>query len=174
MDEPEWTINAPRLVDQARDVIRVLHYSCRTKHAYVAWIRRFILCHQKRHPRSMGATEIRAFLTHLAVQRNIASSTQNQALSACAAFISTICLMASARLNYLPHCRANTPMRPVNGHGSRYSRLIAARSVHEPGESAAIMSMNQPCKELLSRQVTLHSLESLASAGAALKGPGRN
>lgn len=73
---------APRLLDQVRSRIRVLHYSIRTETAYVDWIRRFILFHQKRHPREMGAPEVEAFLTHLAVQRNVAASTQNQALAA--------------------------------------------------------------------------------------------
>ena len=58
------------------------HYSIRTERAYVDWIKRFILFHNKRHPRDMGNAEIEAFLTHLAVNQNVAASTQNQALSA--------------------------------------------------------------------------------------------
>jgi len=73
---------APRLLDQVRSRIRVLHYSIRTEAAYVDWIRRFILFHGKRHPREMGEPEIEAFLTHLAVGRNVSASTQNQALAA--------------------------------------------------------------------------------------------
>lgn len=72
----------PRLLDLVREQIRLRHYSMRTEHAYVQWIRRFILFHGKRHPREMGAPEVEAFLSHLAVQRNVATSTQNQALSA--------------------------------------------------------------------------------------------
>jgi integron integrase len=72
----------PRLLDQVRDVIRTRHYSLRTEEAYVAWIRRFILFHGKRHPTEMGAGEVGAFLTHLAVDRDVAASTQNQARSA--------------------------------------------------------------------------------------------
>src|SRR6266702_6129009 len=71
-----------RLLDQVREVIRVKHYSIRTEEAYVQWIKRFIFFHGKRHPREMGATEIEAFLTDLAVQRKVSSSTQNQALNA--------------------------------------------------------------------------------------------
>ena len=71
-----------RLLDQVRDAIRRKHYSIRTEEAYVSWIKRFILFHNKRHPREMGAPEIEAFLTHLAVERRVAASTQNQALSA--------------------------------------------------------------------------------------------
>ena len=71
-----------RLLDQVREAIRRKHYSIRTEEAYVSWIRRFILFHNKRHPREMGAPEIEAFLTHLAIERRVAASTQNQALSA--------------------------------------------------------------------------------------------
>jgi len=71
-----------KLLDQVRDAIRLKHYSIRTETAYVDWIRRFILFHGKRHPNEMGAPEIEAFLTHLAVDKHVAASTQNQALSA--------------------------------------------------------------------------------------------
>ncbi len=71
-----------RLLDQVREVIRVKHYSIRTEDAYVQWIKRFIFFHGKRHPREMGAREIEAFLTDLAVQKNVAAATQNQALNA--------------------------------------------------------------------------------------------
>ena len=54
----------------------------RTETQYVQWIRRFILFHGKRHPRDLSATEVEAFLTHLAVEGNVAAATQNQALSA--------------------------------------------------------------------------------------------
>ena len=62
--------------------MRFKHYSLRTEKAYLAWIRRFILFHRKRHPEMMGAPEVEAFLTHLAVVGKVAASTQNQALSA--------------------------------------------------------------------------------------------
>ena len=72
----------PKLLDQVRWHLRVKHYSIRTEEAYANWIRRFILFHRKRHPSDMGEQEIAAFLTHLAVDRHVAASTQNQALSA--------------------------------------------------------------------------------------------
>ena len=59
----------PRLLDQVRTQLRLRHYSYRTEQQYVAWIRRFILFHDKRHPSSMGAPEVEGFLTFLAVQR---------------------------------------------------------------------------------------------------------
>lgn len=71
-----------KLLDQVRDAVRLKHYSDRTEQSYVAWIRRYILVHNKRHPKDMGASEVEAFLTHLAVTENVVASTQNQALSA--------------------------------------------------------------------------------------------
>jgi Phage integrase, N-terminal SAM-like domain len=60
----------------------VKHYSIRTEQAYVDWIRRYILFHRKRHPNEMGEKEITDFLTHLAVEKSVAASTQNQAFAA--------------------------------------------------------------------------------------------
>ena len=72
----------PKLLDQVRDRLRVKHYSIRTETQYLQWIKRFILFHDKRHPREMGVVEVEAFLTHLAVAGRVAAATQNQALSA--------------------------------------------------------------------------------------------
>ncbi|HZT60939.1 MAG TPA: integron integrase [Pyrinomonadaceae bacterium] len=72
----------PRLLDLVRQHTRTLHYSIRTEEAYVSWIRQFILFHGKRHPSEMGAPEVASFLSHLATERNVAASTQTQALSA--------------------------------------------------------------------------------------------
>ncbi len=69
-------------LEQVRELIRVKHLSYRTEETYLGWIRRFILFHEKRHPQEMGAEEIRAFLTHLAVEGNVAAATQNQAFAA--------------------------------------------------------------------------------------------
>jgi integron integrase len=73
---------APRLFDLVRDAIRRLHYSRRTEETYLHWMKRFILFSGKRHPREMGAAEVTAFLSHLAVERHVAAATQNQALAA--------------------------------------------------------------------------------------------
>lgn len=72
----------PRLLDQVRDKLRMRHYSIRTEEAYVQWIKRYIHFHNKTHPRELGETEITAFLTDLAVTKNVSASTQNQALAA--------------------------------------------------------------------------------------------
>ncbi len=72
----------PRFLDQVANACRVKHLAYRTEQAYVGWVKRFILFHNKRHPSEMGANEVRAFLTQLAVNRRVAASTQNQALNA--------------------------------------------------------------------------------------------
>ncbi len=72
----------PRLLDRVREKIRVKHYSIRTETAYVGWIKRFILFHDKKHPEMLGAKEVEAFLSDLATTRNVAASTQNRALNA--------------------------------------------------------------------------------------------
>ena len=72
----------PRLLEQVRAVVRLKHYSIRTEEAYLRWIKEYILFHRKRHPSEMGAQEVSAFLSHLATDRHVAASTQNQAASA--------------------------------------------------------------------------------------------
>jgi site-specific recombinase XerD len=69
-----------KLLDQVRDAIRLKHYSIPTEESYVNWIRRYILYHNKRQPQEMGVPEIEAFLSYLAVEEQVAASTQNQAL----------------------------------------------------------------------------------------------
>jgi integron integrase len=86
MNATDQTANAiggqpPKLLGQVAVKMRFLHYSKRTERAYVDWIKRYILFHNKRHPREMGVAEIEAFLTHLAVEGNVTASTQNQAFS---------------------------------------------------------------------------------------------
>jgi site-specific recombinase XerD len=71
----------PKLLEQVRQLCRLKHMAPSTEKAYVNWSRRFILFHNKRHPLQMGAPEVSAFLTHLAVEAHVAASTQNQALA---------------------------------------------------------------------------------------------
>ena len=71
-----------KLLDQVRETIRRKHYSRSTEKTYVLWIKRFILFHQKRHPLEMGEQEIEAFLSFLAIRRQVSASTQNQAFNA--------------------------------------------------------------------------------------------
>lgn len=72
----------PKLMDRVKATMRVKRYSPRTEKTYCYWIRYFIRFHGIRHPASMGCPEVRAFLEHLAVERQVAAATQNQALNA--------------------------------------------------------------------------------------------
>lgn len=72
----------PKFLDQVAAAIRLRRMSYRTEQAYVDWAKRFILFHDKRHPKDMGAPEIEAFITHLVNERNVSASTQNQAFHA--------------------------------------------------------------------------------------------
>ena len=101
--------SSPRLLDQVREVIRLRHYSIRTEQAYLQWITRFILFHHKRHPTDMGASEVTAFLSHLAIRRHVAASTQNQALHAILFLYRDV---LKTRLPWLDEIqRAKTPQR---------------------------------------------------------------
>lgn len=81
-DATPAVVKPPKLLDQLRNALRRRHYSYRTEQTYVGWVRRFIYHHGVRHPKEMGAPEVNAFLTHLAVEAKVSASTQNQALSA--------------------------------------------------------------------------------------------
>jgi integron integrase len=72
----------PKLLEQARELLRAKYYSRRTEEAYLGWIRRYILFFQKRHPREMGGAEVARYLSHLASEGEVSASTQNQAFSA--------------------------------------------------------------------------------------------
>jgi len=98
-----------KLLDQVRHTLRLGHYSPRTEEAYLGWIRRFILFHQKRHPAEMGAVEARAFLTHLAVNQHVSASTQNQALGAVLFLYKHVLGRELAGLGEIP--RGRTPDR---------------------------------------------------------------
>ena len=82
MIENTTTSTPPKLLDQVREKIRYKHYSLSTENTYVSWIKQYILFNHKRHPADMGPVEVEAFLTYLATARHVATSTQNQALSA--------------------------------------------------------------------------------------------
>jgi len=113
-----------KLLDQVREVIRVKHYSLRTEDAYVQWIKRYIFFHGKRHPREMGAAEIEAFLTDLAVQKQVAVSTQNQALNALVFLYQEVLHM---ELGEFSAVRAKRPERlPVILSETETAKLLAA------------------------------------------------
>jgi integron integrase len=100
---------APKLLDRVREAIRTRHYSRRTEDAYVHWIRRFILFHNKVHPSTIASREISAFLTWLAVQQRVSASTQNQALSAILFLYRTVLQVDPGRVEHVP--RAVAPVR---------------------------------------------------------------
>lgn len=126
--------NRPKkLLDQVRDVIRLKHYSYRTEQSYVYWIRRYILFHNKQHPKEMGTTEIEAFLTHLAVEQKVAASTQNQALSALLFLYQSVLnlpldgeidAMRAKRSKYLPTVLSKTEVRAVLQETSGVFQLL--------------------------------------------------
>lgn len=87
-----WDLDQENYLDQVRDAIRLKHYSYRTEQTYVGWIRRYILFHNKRHPKNMGNAEVEAFLTHLAVEAKVSASTENPVFSALLFFIGRYCI----------------------------------------------------------------------------------
>jgi integron integrase len=115
----------PRLLDQVRAAIRTKHYSPKTEEAYVGWARQFILFHGKRHPVEMGETELGQFLQHLAVNKRVAASTQNQALNALLFLYGSV---LNKPLGKLPKVfRAKRPKRlPTVLRQAEVQRLLAA------------------------------------------------
>ena len=99
----------PKLLDRVRSAIRIRHYSPRTEDAYVYWIRRYIVFHKKAHPSTMGAPEISAFLTWLAVEQRLSASTQNQAFCAVLFLYRDVLQMEVGAIAQMP--RARTPTR---------------------------------------------------------------
>jgi integron integrase len=119
-------MNAPlkKLLGRMREILRVKHYSLRTEQAYVSWAKRYILFHDKRHPQDMGSQEIAAFLTHLAVHRNVAASTQNQALCALLFLYNEVLLIDVGPVDAI---RAKKPKRlPAVLTKDEVERVIAA------------------------------------------------
>ncbi len=96
-----------------RHAARLRHLSLRTETAYVGWIRRFILFHDKRHPQDMGAPEVVAFLTHLAAERRVGATTQNQALSALLFLYRVILGRELEGLDAAARARASRPLPVV-------------------------------------------------------------
>jgi integron integrase len=121
-----------QLLDQVRDAIRLKHYSYRTEQSYVGWIRRYILFHNKQHPKDMGGAEVEAFLTHLAVEGHVSASTQNQAFSALLFLyrnvlnqeLGALDAVRAKRSNYLPTVLTKGEVRSVLQHLSGVHGLV--------------------------------------------------
>lgn len=112
--------NKPMLLDVVRQRLRLRHYSPRTEKSYVHWIRRFIRFHNRRHPRDLGKADIEAFLTHLAVDRKVSTSTQNQAFHALLFLYREVLEMELPRLDDVR--RARKPRR--------LPEVLSPREVH--------------------------------------------
>lgn len=112
-----------KLLDRVRAAIRMRHYSRRTEQAYIAWIRRFIVFHGKRHPRELGEREVTVFISHLA-ERGVSASTQNQALSAMLFLFEVVIGQPVVWMNEI--VRAQRPVRlPVVLSRSEVSALLS-------------------------------------------------
>jgi integron integrase len=103
----------PKLLDQVRIVARLKHYSLSTEKAYVGWIRRFILFHNKQHPREMAETEIRQFLAHLAIDTRVSASTQTVALSALLFLYRDVLKTELAYVDHIERARASQKLPVV-------------------------------------------------------------
>jgi integron integrase len=123
-----------KLLDQVRDVLRLKHYAYSTEESYVQWIRRFILFHNKQHPKEMGSPEIERFLTHLAAEGKVAASTQNQALCALLFLyrevlkqeIAFVDVTWAQRPKHLPTVMTKQEVREVLRHCSGVYQLISS------------------------------------------------
>lgn len=123
----------PKLLDQVRHSLRLKNYSYRTEQAYVRWIKRYILYHNKRHPAEMGRPQVESFLKYLAVERDVAASTQNQALSALLFLyehvlqqpLGTLDVLWAKKPKRLPVVLTRTEVQKVLRHLSGTSLLVA-------------------------------------------------
>lgn len=127
---------APRLLDRVREALHARHYSRKTEKAYVAWIRRFIVFHGKRHPREMGAAEVTRYLSSLATAGRVAASTQNQALSALLFLYREVLQIEMPWLNDI--VRARRPIRLPEVLTRDEVRAII-RQLHGPSRLMAIL-----------------------------------
>jgi integron integrase len=123
----------PRLLDRVRAAIRLKHYSYRTEETYVAWIKRYILFHNKQHPKDMGVEEVQSFLSHLATTDRVASSTQNQALSALVFLykvvldqeLESVDALRAKRTRYLPTVLTKPEVQAIINQMSGEYKLLA-------------------------------------------------
>jgi integron integrase len=127
----------PRLLQRLRDAIRLRHYSIRTEAAYVDWARRFIRFHGRRHPAELGPGEVAAFLTHLAVDRGVAPSTQNQAKSAILFLYRDVLELQLPWLDEVVAAHSRRRLPVVLTHGE--ARRLLAEMNGTPGLLAALL-----------------------------------
>jgi integron integrase len=128
---------SPKLIDQVRHYLRVRHYAIKTEKTYVAWIKRYIYYHGKRHPKDMGVREIEAFLTHLAVNLNVAASTQNQAFN--------------ALLFLYKHILRREIKEPINAFRAKRPTLVP--TVMTTDETGRLLSAMQGTQQLMAKLI---------------------
>jgi integron integrase len=117
--------SSPTLISVLQERLRAKHYSPRTEEVYVAWVRRYVRFHRRRHPREMGAVQVRDFLTHLAVERRVSASTQNQALAALLFLYREV--LEDPLAGMLEHLHAKRPTRlPTVLRKDEVARVLAA------------------------------------------------
>jgi len=123
-----------KLLDQVRDAVRLKHYAYRTEQSYVDWVRRYILFHNKTHPRDKGENEVQEFLAYLTSERKVSASTQNQALSALIFLYRNVLhkeldlptrLITAKRSTHLPTVLTPTEVRNVLQYVEDTAGLIA-------------------------------------------------
>lgn len=135
----------PKLLDCVRHAIRVRHMARSTEEAYVHWIRRFILFHNKRHPRDMDKAEVEQFLTHLAEHKHVAASTQNQALSAILFLCQQVDALAGRDQDMRRIRQASVEVSHSEGHGqhqlSRRQTLDVMLGRPSSSEMPIVLSM---------------------------------
>ncbi len=126
-----------KLREQVGEVMRFKHYSLRTEEMYWSWIRRFILFHNKTHPKNLGAPEVQAFLTHLAADRDVAAATQSQALNALVFLYREVLLLPLGAIGEIER-----PKRP-----RKIPTVLTVKEVERV--LAAVSSPYQLCGQLL-------------------------
>lgn len=123
---PTRTGQGKKLLDQYSEALRNRHYSLRTEKTYISWVRKYILYHNKRHPREMGAAEINEFITSLVNDRTVAASTQNQAISAIMFLYRNVLQMELDETKILP-IRPTKPKRVPTVLSREEAKKVIAR-----------------------------------------------
>ena len=131
------SVQQPRLLDQVRARLRVLHYSIRTEQAYVDWIKRYIKYFDKRHPRDLGAGHGERFLSYLATERSVAASTRNQAKAGMLFLYKEVLRVELPWLDRVTHAKA-TRRLPVVLTRAETASLLAGLA---PGVQALVCGL---------------------------------
>ena len=132
---PEQPARRFRLIEAVREQLRARRYAVRTEQAYVYWIRRYVMHHDRRHPRDLDAESVRVFLSHLATVERVAASTQNQALAALLFLYDVVLktpleriegIAPARRSRYVPVVLSQREVRALLGRLPQPARLCAA------------------------------------------------